>query len=252
MNNPGLERGTPSERPLRGDHGLLDAGEHGLEAGDIGDVNLGAASTPTPARRRVGTGALLFGVVALASFGSLWSMRAIGRASADVGTPSEAGRLVESYLNERTKSQAQPTTAELASAPLPIGSAVDLQVPRERLLRDPFATPWRSAGITPVDQGAAVVPVAATPESRLSEWEALVDAGARDFVVESVLIAPNPAMSIVSMNGGVFRVGESVMFADHAIRYEIRAVDATSVTLAATNEELSHERLVRLAVRERH
>ena len=205
-------------------------------------------------RRRIGGGAMLFGVVMLGAFASLWSMRAIGRASADSGTPTEAGRLVESYLSERTKSQAQPSTAEVAAAPLPIGDMAELQVPRDRLLRDPFASPWRSATVAPVGETAGTTAIAAVagPESRIAEWEALVDSGARDFVVESVLIAPNPAMSIVSMNGGVFRVGESVMFADQSIRYEIRAVDATSVTLAAVNTELSHERIVRLTVRDRH
>jgi hypothetical protein len=93
--------------------------------------------------------------------------------------------------------------------------------------------PGLSVGLAPLTALVTAIAAVAGPESRIAEWEALVDSGARDFVVESVLIAPNPAMSIVSMNGGVFRVGESVMFADQSIRYEIRAVDATSVTLAA-------------------
>lgn len=230
-----------------GDHGLLEPADPALV-----DRESGAASTRS--RRPIGGGALLFGVVMIGAFASLWSMRAIGRASADSGAPTEAGRLVESYLNERTKSQTQPTAADLATAPLPIGDMEELQVAREKLQRDPFASPWRSAVVAAVEQTADMTAAAATPlpESRLAEWEALVDAGARDFVVESILLAPNPAMSIVSMNGAVFRVGESVMFADHAIRYEIKAVDATSVTLAAFNDEFSRERVVRLAVRDRH
>lgn len=211
---------------------------------DIGDA-------PLRPRRRLG-GVLLFGAVMVAAFGSLWSMRAISRANATTGSPTEAGRLVESYLNERTKAEGKPTTAELATAPLPIGGAEELQVPRERLARDPFAAPWRTTGRATVEQTAPAAPAADAALSPVAAWEALVDQGARDFVVESILLAPNPAMSIVSMNGGVFRVGESVMFADQSVRYEIRAVDAGSVTLVAFNAELGHERVVRLLVREQH
>jgi hypothetical protein len=71
-------------------------------------------------------------------------------------------------------------------------------------------------------------------------------------VVGSVLIAPDPKQSIVSMNGGVFRVGESVMFPDRPIRFEIKSVESTAITLAAFNTELARERVVRLVIRDMH
>jgi hypothetical protein len=209
-------------------------------------------------RRRMGTGAMLFVVVAVAAFASLWSMRAIGRASAATGESSEAGRLVESYLSEQSKSRGQPSARELSAAPLPVGNAEELQVPRERLARDPFAAPWRAALVSDSHAGGEFAstgsgaPEASDAETRIAAWEALVDEGARDFVVGSVLIAPDPRQSIVSLNGGVFRVGESVMFPDRPIRFEIKSVESTAITLAAFNTELSRERVVRLVIRDMH
>ncbi|MEY3143440.1 MAG: hypothetical protein RLY21_1933 [Planctomycetota bacterium] len=234
------------------DRGLLQPSEPDLH--ESGDLTIGGPRR----RRRMGTGPLLFVVVGIAAFGSLWSMRAIGRASAATGESSEAGRLVESYLSEQSKSRGQPSARELSAAPLPVGNAEELQVPRERLMRDPFAAPWRAAVVADPHGGGALASAgadasgASDAESRITAWDALVDEGAHDFVVESVLIAPDPRHSIVSMNGGVFRVGESVMFPDRPIRYEIRSVEPTSITLVAFNAELSRERLVRLVIRELH
>lgn len=252
MNQFDLGRDDASSSGVHSDHGLLQPA--GTDLHEQGDLTVGGARR----RRRLGTGAVLFLVAAIASFGSLWSMRAIGRATAATGESSEAGRLVESYLNEQTKSRNQPSARELSSAPLPVGGAEELQVPRERLARDPFAAPWRQAVAVDSSAGGVLASTgtgasgASDIEARIAEWDALVDEGARDFVVESVLIAPDPKLSIVSMNGGVFRVGESVMFPDRSIRFEIRSVESTAITLVAFNAELSHERVVRLVIREIH
>ena len=209
-------------------------------------------------RRRMGAGAMLFVVVAIAAFASLWSMRAIGRASAANGESSEAGRLVESYLSEQSRSRGLPSARELSAAPLPVGNAEELQVSRERLTRDPFAAPWRAALVSDSQAGGEMASNgtatadASDAEARIAAWEALVDEGARDFVVGSVLIAPDPKHSIVSMNGGVFRVGECVMFPDRPIRFEIKSVESTAITLAAFNTELARERVVRLVIRDMH
>lgn len=252
MNQFDVERSDSAVDAPRADRGFLQPSDPALSE------PVDSAGVGVRRRRRFSSGAVIFSVVAVAAFGSLWSMRAIGRATAATGESSEAGRLVESYFNEKSTQQAGTSARELSAAPLPVGSVSALQVPRERLARDPFAAPWREAVVAAGQPGAVLTTGSTTPspeseqEARVAAWEALVDEGAHDFVVESVLIAPDPKQSIVSMNGGVFRVGESVMFPDRPIRYEIKSVEKTSIVLAAFSTELSHERIVRLVIREMH
>jgi hypothetical protein len=226
----------------------------------VHDSDDGFALAAAGAHRRgmrgvFGSGPSVFAGISLAAFASIWSMRAISRASADQSEPSEAGRLVESYLSERARPAANPSTRTVALTPLVADAPAELQVPREMLARNPFILPWKTARATAatvdVVSAADPAPVAAADAAvRIAAWEREVDEGARDFVVESMLVASDPAMSIVSMNGGVFRVGESVVFPGHAIRYEIRSVTARSIELRAFNQELDHERIVDLIVRD--
>jgi hypothetical protein len=220
------------------------------------DLTLGGEGN----RRRRRSGVIIFGVVAIGAFASLWSMRAIGRAGAEVSGTSEAGRVVESYLSERAKLGAKPSAGSLASAPLPVGNTTELQVARERLHRDPFAprsvvsiTSTESDDETFIDPNPAeeqAARAARERETQRTAWQQAVDAGARDFVIGSVLLAADPTQSIVSLNGDVFRVGESVMFADHGIAYEIVAVRTSGVTLRAANRELECERLIEITLGE--
>lgn len=216
------------------------------------DLTLGGGEGK--ARRR--SGVIIFAVVSAATFASIWSMRAIGRANASAMTNSESSRLVDSYLGERAKQRTTPANAPSASAPLPVGDTGDLQIARERLARDPFAPPSRElviatdAGSTDPSQPEPEVDEAVALERerelQIETWRQSVDAGAHDFVVVSVLVASDPAMSIVSMNGDVFRVGESVMFPDHGIAYEIVSVTMAGITFRAANEELGCEQMVEL------
>lgn len=225
---------------------------HGFDAGapESDDLTVGSAASG----RRVGSGLVLFTLLGVAAVASLWSMRAIGRAAADAPQQTEAGRLVESYLRERS-GDARPSDSGLAAESLPIGDASELQIPREHLARDPFASPWSGAAVVATGEGLAeetvVAPATAAVdrEARIAAWQTAVDEGAHDFMVESVLIAADPKMSIVSMNGGVFRVGEHVMFPDRPIRFEIVSVEHDAVMLLARNDELELERMVKLVLR---
>ena len=124
-------------------------------------------------------------------------------------------------------------------------------------MRNPFEV--RLGGLAQADAAQAAAPKASADaaaeaaaaaaterEFRISEWEALVDDGARDFLIQSTLVAANPAASLVNMNGGVYRVGEVVMFPDHPVRYEIVSVALDAITLRAVNEQLNAERTLRL------
>lgn len=219
-----------------------------------GDFTVSAGST----RRRFGFGALVLMAVVVAAVASLWSMRAIGLAAADSITQSEAGQLVEAFLKERTpKAASGEQTQAGASASVAGDAPRELRIPRKLLTRNPFE--MRLAGLTqpgsaeaatpkaPADAAAEAAAAAATErEFRISEWEALVDDGARDFLIQSTLVAANPAASLVNMNGGVYRVGEVVMFPDLPVRYEIMSVALDAITLRAANEQLNAERVLRL------
>jgi hypothetical protein len=196
--------------------------------------------------------------VVVAAVASLWSMRAIGLAAADSITPSEAGQLVEAFLKERTPMAASGEQTQLASsASIAIDAPRELRIPRKLLTRNPFemrlaglAQPGSAEAATPkapADTAAEAAAAAATErELRISEWESLVDEGARDFLIQSTLVAANPTASLVNMNGGVYRVGEVVMFPDHPVRYEIVSVALDAITLRAANEQLNAERVLRL------
>lgn len=239
----------------RDEIGLVDAGTadggaaHHHDA--HGDFTVSAGST----RRRFGFGALVLMAVVVAAVASLWSMRAIGLAAADTLTQSEAGQLVEAFLKERTPKAAagEKATAE-ARESIAVDAPRELRIPRKLLVRNPFEV--RLGGLAQADAAQAAAPKASADaaaeaaaterEFRISEWEALVDDGARDFLIQSTLVAANPAASLVNMNGGVYRVGEVVMFPDHPVRYEIVSVALDAITLRAVNEQLNAERLLRL------
>ncbi len=242
----------------RDELGLVDAGAadggaaHHHDA--HGDFTVSAGST----RRRFGFGALVLMAVVVAAVASLWSMRAIGLAAADTLTQSEAGQLVEAFLKERTPKAAAGEKATVeAPASIAIDAPRELRIPRKLLVRNPFEV--RLGGLAQADATQAAAPKASADaaaeaaaaaaterEFRISEWEALVDDGARDFLIQSTLVAANPAASLVNMNGGVYRVGEVVMFPDHPVRYEIVSVALDAITLRAVNEQLNAERTLRL------
>ncbi len=220
-----------------------------------GDLTVTSGST----RRRFGFAFLVLLAVVVAAVASLWSMRAIGLAAADSITQSEAGKLVEAFLQERTPATTQPSAKSATDAATTVAFEAprELRIPRKLLTRNPFAPALAAAApfadARQAEPGKAVDAAAAEAEAaaqqrefRISEWEALVDDGARDFLIQSTLVAANPAASLVNMNGGVYRVGEVVMFPDHPVRYEIVSVALDAITLRAANAELNAERLLRL------
>jgi len=94
-------------------------------------------SLPTATRRRrPGVGAVVFGAVAVVAAGSLFSMRAIGRAGAAENAPSEAGKLVETFLKERAQAKAGAPDAKLDI--LDTEGVTALQIAKEDLHKDPF------------------------------------------------------------------------------------------------------------------
>ncbi|MBI1304296.1 MAG: hypothetical protein GC172_11005 [Phycisphaera sp.] len=243
----------------RDDLGLADIGAVDGAAGHHHDAHGDFTVTTGSTRRRFGFAFLVLLAVVIAAVASLWSMRAIGLGAADSITQSEAGQLVESFLKERapgaTASAAKASAG--ASEPVALEAPRELRIPRKLLTRNPFAPSLAAAA--PIDPARPAEPASAADaaaeaeaaavqerELRISEWEALVDEGARDFLIQSTLVAANPAASLVNMNGGVYRVGEVVMFPDHPVRYEILSVALDAITLRAANAELNAERLLRL------
>jgi hypothetical protein len=210
--------------------------------------------------RRVGFGVVLFAAIAVAAVLSIWFMRATLRAETKGAADSDAGKLVASFLAERGSAQAVRHAAP-SQQPLGFEDVARVQVAAERLARNPFKSPARVATLDPtsgpargpaeVDAASAGVPAASEPThaARVASWEREVDASVADFRIQSVLVGRNPATSVVSMNGGVFRVGDGVMFPDRAVRFVLESIEPGVITLRATSDELGCERIVSVEVR---
>jgi hypothetical protein len=210
--------------------------------------------------RRVGFGVVLFAAIAIAAILSIWFMRATLRAETDGKPDSDAGKLVASFLAERGSAQAVRQAAPRRQ-PLGFEDVAHMQVAVERLARNPFKSPARVAELDPtaasargpaeVDAASASAPAASesTHAGRVASWEREVDASVADFRIESVLVGRNPANSVVSMNGGVFRVGDGVMFPDRAVRFVLESIEPGVITLRAKSDELGCDRVVSVEVR---
>ena len=212
-------------------------------------------SLPTATRRRrPGVGAVVFGAVAVVAAGSLFSMRAIGRAGAAENAPSEAGKLVETFLKERAQAKAGAPDAKLDI--LDTEGVTALQIAKEDLHKDPFVLAGEigvvAGGETPpaVDAGPGPAPEPApdrTEALRLA-WEAAVDEGAAGILVQSCLRSSNAANSMAHVNGQVLRMCDTIAVPNTTVLYEIVEIDSDGIVLRAENADLSHERLVRLLV----
>ena len=250
------ERHDARERPDAREH--HDAHPHDEDA---------CAIDATAGPRRIGFGVLLFVAIAIAAVLSLWFMRSGLRAGADATKDTDAGKLVESFLAERGAAQAVRRAAP-RHPPLGLDDVARVQVPAAKLARNPFRMPARveadatnpADGVGAADgaPGAAVEGVgdvrgdaAPTLAGRVAEWEREVDASAADFRIESVLVGSNPRTSVVSMNGGVFRVGDGVMFPDRAVHFVLESIEPGVITLRARNDELGCDRVIAVEVRRR-
>lgn len=212
-------------------------------------------SLPTATRRRrPGVGAVVFGAVAVVAAASLFSMRAIGRAGAAENAPSEAGKLVETFLKERSQAKAGKPDAKLDL--LDTEGVTALQIAKEDLHKDPFVLAGEIGLVAGGEQatGAGDGPGPAQPAPDRTEamrlaWEAAVDEGAAEIQVQSCLRSSNAANSMAHVNGQVLRTGDTIAVPNTAILYEIVEIDSDGIVLRAENADLSHERLVRLLVR---
>jgi hypothetical protein len=210
-------------------------------------------SLPTATRRRrPGFGAVVFGAVAVAAVASLYSMRAIGRAGAAESPASDAGKLVETFLKERSKDTGAKSAAKLDL--LDSDGVAALQIAREDLRKDPFVLAGETGLVagapTTGEEGQATA--APTPD-RAAElraaWEYAVDEGAAGISVQSCLRSSVAANSMAHVNGQVLRTGDAIAVPNTTVIYEIVEIDSDGIVLRAENADLGHERLVRVLVR---
>jgi hypothetical protein len=213
-------------------------------------------SLPTATRRRrPGVGAVVFAVVAVGAAASLLSMRAIGRAGAAENASSEAGKLVETFLKERSQAKAGKDDAKLDL--LDTDGVTALQIAKEDLRKDPFVLAGEiglMAGGSEAAPTGGVPTVASEPAPDRTEalklaWEYSVDEGAAGILVQSCLLSSNPANSMAHVNGQVLRMGDAIAVPNTTVIYEITEIGADGIVLRAENADLSHERLVRVLVR---
>ncbi|MFZ9916373.1 MAG: hypothetical protein ACO3IB_13720 [Phycisphaerales bacterium] len=211
-------------------------------------------------RRRLGFGAMLFLVFLSIAGVSLWIMRSMGSTSG-VAAPSEANKVVESFLSERAKA---PTT-KLPADLLNTDGYTALQVKREELRKNPFVLagvpasepdPVRQTGtalITPSNPTATEAPAAPRDDrgQRATQWSAEVDKAAATLKVGSTLIGATPAGSMVSVNGRVLRVGDRLDLSKPPMAFVVAEITTEGAGFTARSEALGAERTVFVKVNQK-
>ena len=152
---------------------------------------------PGAARRRYGFGTMAFASVAVVAIVSLFSMRAIGHATASTDAPTDAGKMVDEFL---LRGPVNTSVNPLAQDPL-FMDAMTVRIERDELTKDPFVFIGEELAIAPTDPVTGVrETVAEDPAARralrLEGWNAVVDAGAADLHAQSVLVTSRAASSI--------------------------------------------------------
>lgn len=205
-------------------------------------------------RRRLGFGVMLFLVFLAIAAVSLYVMRSIG-SSGGVAPPSDANKMVETFLTERAKAAEVKLPPDLLNT----DGYTALQVKAEELRKNPFVLsgvpqperPVSTALITPTtpaptgEQPAA--PVAAPRDDRgqrAAQWATEVDKAAAAIKLGSTLIGATPAGSMVSVNGRVLRVGDKLDLAKPAMSFVVTEITTEGAGFIARNEAIGAERTV--------
>ncbi|MSR42017.1 MAG: hypothetical protein EXS10_08995 [Phycisphaerales bacterium] len=210
----------------------------------------GMTITASAARRRFKFSTLALVGAASASLVCLWSMRAVGRAGAATA-PTEAGKVVESFLKERAASlnpQAPVDISLLAAGSL---------LPAEMLRKNPFVLDGvAQVGVVPtdiIDSGAAAAVTRAEPRvdqrvRALARWQDEVDRAASTIQVDMTLVSSRAGSNLVSVNGHSMRLGDEFGVDSSEVVFTVHQVDTESATFRAYHDELKHERLVTVPV----
>ncbi len=202
-------------------------------------------------RKRFGFGTMVFASVAAVAVVSLYSMRAIGHATASTDAPTDAGKMVDEFLNRAPVNSA---AKDLADDPLFMDAAA-VRIERDELTKDPFVligenTFGIAVGGSSVGMDAASSQdPAARRAMRVDGWIAVVEAGAADMRVQSVLVSARADMSMANVNGKVLVVGNTISSPGTHTEFTVTAIAAEGVSLRATDAELGCERTVMVPVK---
>ncbi|MCE2883200.1 MAG: hypothetical protein LW636_12715 [Planctomycetaceae bacterium] len=211
-------------------------------------------------RRRIGFGAMLFLVFLAIAGVSLWVMRSMG-SSSGVAAPSEANKVVESFLSERAKAPSTKLPADLLNT----DGYTALQVKRDELRKNPFVLagvpapepePARQTGIaviTPTTPEVPSAPVAPRDDrgQRAAQWSSEVEKAAATLKVGSTLIGATPAGSMVSVNGRVLRVGDRLDSTKPPMAFVVAEITTEGAGFTARSEALGAERTVFVKVNQK-
>ena len=205
---------------------------------------------PGAARRRYGFGTMAFASVAVVAIVSLFSMRAIGHATASTDAPTDAGKMVDEFL---LRGPVNTSVNPLGQDPL-FMDAMTVRIERDELTKDPFVFIGEELAIAPTDPVTGVrETVAEDPAARralrLEGWNAVVDAGAADLHAQSVLVTSRAASSIANVNGKVLVIGSLIASQSTGIQYSVAAIAADGVTFRAFDVELGCERFIKVLVK---
>lgn len=212
-------------------------------------------------RRRLGFGVMLFLVFLAIAAVSLYVMRSIG-SSSGVAAPSDANKLVETFLTERTKTPEVKLPPDLLNT----DGYTALQVKTEELRKNPFVLagvpqperPASTALITPTTTAATgeqpQAPVAAPRDDRgqrAAQWAGEVDKAVAGIKLGSTLIGATPAGSMVSVNGRVLRVGDRLDLAKPTMTFVVTEITTEGAGFMARNEAIGAERTVFVRVNQK-
>lgn len=199
-------------------------------------------------RRRLGFGAMLFTGVAAIAVVSLFSMRAIGRASATTTPPSEAEALIATWLKDREGK------SESKCDPLQPDTYNKFQIPREQLVKNPFILAGeemvlRSASSTATKIESKTNTNDDRPIVRSASWEQNAAAAAGTIRVQSAMVSSIAANSMAHINGQVLRVGETLSIDGANMMFTVKEVTPDGVVLRTYSDELQREALFKILVK---
>jgi len=201
-------------------------------------------------RRRLGFGAMLFTGVAAIAVVSLFSMRAIGRASASTTPPSEAEALITTWLKDREGK------SESKCDPLQPDTYNKFQIPREQLVKNPFILAGEEMVLRSAPATATKVESKSNSNSndertfvRSASWEQTAAAAAGTIRVQSAMVSSIAANSMAHINGQVLRVGETLSIDGANMMFTVKEVTPDGVVLRTYSDELQREALFKILVK---
>ena len=201
-------------------------------------------------RRRFGFGTMLFTGVAIAAVGSLFTMRAIGRAGASPTVGTEAETLVDKFLTER---EGKADTG-LGMSLLDVDGLTRNRIPTEELKKNPFILMGEEMVLqvsTPSHAMKIDMSTSSAEDGNRSRnlgWDAMCASAAAMAHVQSAMVSSNPANSMAHVNGQVLRIGETLTVNGSNVVFTIKEITKDGIVLRAWNDDLQREATFRIAV----